>query len=362
MRKRLILLLIALLLIGSGAALYYAAVRFLPGFVREKLVKGLTEATGRPVTLDRVRLEFRKGFIIDNLRIYTEAGGEKTLLSIDEADAAVILVPWGRERKLLIPSLRLYGVRLDLVRGADGNLNIQDILERRKTTAGGVRPVVKFVQVADSEIVFVDQMRPAPSTTMLQLPSATAKASWNKIFLNADTEIVFNGIRVPAVLDGAYTYKDARWDVRLSARDVDPAPFLPYLPPLPFLWKQGMVRQVRLDATLRQNALLLRPRVVLAAAAGSGDAVSWQDADVVCEAVLDAPATDWARGRLDGRVTVATASFHFEKGGAAGDGRVTDLTGPFTWSANGFEMALAGRAQAPRIILADTIVSDTAAD
>jgi len=360
--RRRTVLIVLLVLLATGYGLYLAAARFLPGFIREKLVGGLAKATERRVTCETVKLEFWRGIIIRNLRVFALDDTDKILLSVDEAAATVIFLPWGKERKFLIPSLRLYGARIDLTRGQDGNLNIQDILDRpKKPSSPGIRPVIKYLKITDSEILFADKMLAKPSTTMLRLSEATAKASWNKASLNSNIEIIFNNISVPAALEGSYTYKENLLDLLLTAQDIDPKPFFPYIPKLPFTWTAGTLDEVRIGATIQKETLTLKPRLAFAGVAGAKERVAWDKAALVCEGTFTAPLKDLSTGRLDGRAVLASAAFHIETPFKM-IGQVTNLEGPFRWRDDDFEMMLAGTAQTQRIIAKDVIINDVTAD
>ncbi len=361
-KRRRILLIVLLLLIASGLGLYAAAARFLPGLVRRKIVAGLTEATQRRVTCGTVKLEFWRGIVIKDLRVYDKSETEKTILSVDEASAVFILLPWGRERKLLLPSVRLYGARLDLVRGSDGNLNIQDVIDRRKpSAAAGIRPVVKNLTITDSEVVLRDEMRATPTTTMVRLSKGKARTSWNKLFIDAEAEVSFNGIAVPVACHGNYAYKEKRWDIRLTAADIDPKPFLPHLPALPFTWKDGLIRQLKIDMTLKEDTLTVKPRFTLDGVAATKKRIDLDGVVITVEAAYEAPLSDWATGRLDGRCVVKEGAFHISEP-VKTDGQLTNYLGIFTWEDEHLEATFTGTAVTPRIVIQDTILKDVRAD
>jgi len=346
-RTRVILIVVLLLLIAAGLGLYRAATRYLPGFIREKIVTGLAQATQRRVTLDTVKLDWGRGIVIRNLRVYDRAETEKAVLSVDEVDATVILLPWGKESKVLLPSVRLYGARLDLIRNADGNMNIQDLIDSAQEPSSSVSwPIVRNLKITESEVVFVDTMRPTPATTMVRLLEATAKTSWDKVFIDADTAISFNGIVVPADVSGNYAYKERRLDLRLTANNIDPKPFLPYLPTLPFTWETGVLRRLKIDVTVKEGSAIVKPQLTVDGIAASWKGTRVADGTVHIQAAYEASRAHGLEGRLNGRFAVEKAAFHVSDP-VATDGRLTGFGGGFAWHRDGFTVALSGAAEAP---------------
>ncbi len=361
-KRRRLLLIVFLLFIAAGLGLYAAAQRFLPDLVRRKIVAGLTEATRRRVTCGTINLVWWRGIVIRDLRVYDKTDAEKTILCVDEASAAFLLLPWGKERKLLIPSLQIYGTRLDLVRGPDGMLNVQDIIDRRRASAaGGIRPVVKNLTITDSEIVLRDETRTPPTTTMVRLAEGRARASWNKLFIDAKAEVSLDGIPVPVACHGNYAYKEKRWDVRLTGADIDPKPFLPRLPALPFTWKGGLIRELRVDAGLQEGTLTVKPRLVLDGVAAAKEKIELENVVMAAEAAYEARLSDWMTGRLGGRCIVKTGDFHISEPAKA-DGRLTDCQGAFTWQDRRLEATFTGTAVTPHVVIRDTILKDVRAD
>ncbi len=361
-RTRLILLITLLLFIGTGLGAYHAATRFLPGFVRRKIVDGLTEATRRRVTCDTVRLELWKGIVIRNLRVYDKTRTEETVLCVDEASAAFILLPWGKERKLLIPSVQLYGARLNLVRGKDGILNIQDIIDRPgRPAAPAVRPILKNLRITDSELVFVDEGGDTPSTTMVRLFEGKARASWNKVFIDAAAEVSFNDSTVSLACHGNYAYKEKRWDVRLTGAGIDPKPFLAYLPALPFTWKDGVIRQLKVDTTVKEDTVVLKSKLTLDGVAAVKEGIDLDDGLAHIEATYEAPRDKWREGRIQGRCRVEGAAFHVSDPFKT-DGRLKDFQGAFAWQDENLSAVLTGTAATAEVVLGDVVLSDVRAD
>jgi len=360
-QRRRILLLILLLLIAAGLGLYAAAQRYLPGLVREKLVAGLAEAAQRRVTCGTVTLELWRGIVIRDLRVYDKTPTERALLSVDEVSAAFLLLPWGKERKLLLPSVRLYGARLDLVRDSDAELNIQDIIDRPRPPGADIRPIIKSLTITDSEVVLRDEMRTPPSTTVVRLAEGRARASWNKVFIDAKTEVSFNNIKVPVACHGNYAYKEDRWDLRLTSGEIDPKPFLPHLPKLPFTWKEGLIRRLKIDTTLREETLTVKPSFALTGVSAARKHVDLRDVTLAVEAAYTTPLSDWATGQIEGRCLLKEGTFHID-GPLKADGRLTKYTGLFSRKNELLEATFTGTAVTPRLVIQDAIAKDVRAD
>lgn len=269
MTKRRLLASIAIAL-GSLAALFVgaSAIAFLlvdvDALVHEQIQRyrpAIEERLGREVEVGAVSTRFfpTLGARIEGIRVGAAPGAENEgpLLAIGSAgfDLDLLGVLLSAGRKVDLDAIYLDGVRVEVVRRADGTLSLDDILARlekpaeeeeaaqEETDLGEIleRIAVGEVRMADAAIVLVDRAAPggAPVESAIRQidlrlrdfrfgkpVSVQLRAAAFAEKRNVDVQAVVGPIPADLKLEGLPPVRDVR--MRLDRLDVAPA--LPYLP------------------------------------------------------------------------------------------------------------------------------------
>ena len=167
MKKVIIISLIILVALFSVGIVYLNNV-YLPKTIKALLIKTIEEQTNSKVTLESLRVNIFKGFILRNLDIHKQ---EKTLIRIKEVSC--IFFPWSLvEKKIVIPIISLNSPKVFLERRKDNTFNLKDLFSSGATnsasgsvaTPGAKAQAVKKgftvfiyrVNISNAQVIFQD--------------------------------------------------------------------------------------------------------------------------------------------------------------------------------------------------------------
>ncbi|MCX5705004.1 MAG: hypothetical protein NTZ92_02955 [Candidatus Omnitrophica bacterium] len=199
---------------------------FLPTKIKSLIIQGLSEATGKDVSLDSVQFSIFKGLVIRNLNI-SDAGN--SLISLKEGSCTFLVFPVFK-KIVILPTVALKSPVINLTRRKDGSLNILDII--RKDTQP--KPKSKFnifvykVSLRDAVIKFRDETFDVPFTKELQdldinlYLSLPAKVKFSLVLQVPASPL----IRLRAL--GEYRIPENQLDSQVVLQDFSPREFLPY--------------------------------------------------------------------------------------------------------------------------------------
>jgi len=144
--------------VGALAAIILVAWLAVPPIVRAQLESRLTEVLGRPTTVEAVAFDpFRLHLTVRKLSVARRAGVEP-LFAFDElvADLSAASL-W--HRAPVLDSLRILRPRLSLTRDAQGQYNVDDLIEAIFSKRI-VMPLVSLnnIEIDDGNVVLVDEV------------------------------------------------------------------------------------------------------------------------------------------------------------------------------------------------------------
>ncbi len=234
MRKSVKIAIFLLLAAAVGAAgLEYLNRKVLPVKTRQWTQTLASEALGRKVSVERVRLHPWHGFLLEQVVIAEEtAFGEISFLEVERLSGGILLLPLLKERKLIIPTLHIVRPKGRFLQGPKGNWNIQTLRRKQKSQAdkpGKFQLLIPKIVISKGtfDLVFGGANAPDPlqfeevnAQLTLSLP---AKARWD---LSAQLK---HEPQLPLALTGSYSVKEKL--LKLEGKSDVPLSFvLRYLP------------------------------------------------------------------------------------------------------------------------------------
>ncbi|MFA5038605.1 MAG: AsmA-like C-terminal region-containing protein [Candidatus Omnitrophota bacterium] len=254
--KRLKIFLAAGLLLVSilAAGLFYANKVFLPKFLSDKIIEGISEFSSSKVTLRSLRLSLLKGIVLSDLTIYEAADPEKQLAHIEELSASFLIWPFFKEQRVILPSLKLKGVSLSLVR-QENALNITPLTDKI-TQKNGKTPavLVKNLFIWDALILWQDLTFPQPVSASLCLKQAEVKTGVLKTLFSASGSLERDSRQSFFSTDGNYGFREQSLHGRLVLRGLDVKSFPEYLALLPITPRQGILESLEGEITWQPSA------------------------------------------------------------------------------------------------------------
>lgn len=154
--KKIAIVFLFLLILISGGIIYLNKV-VLPIKIKSLIIQNLENYTGKKASLESVRFSLLKGLILQNL---TLSDGQKTLISVKEASCVFLILPIFKEKKIIIPLIKLRQPRVFLNRRADNSINLMELVPRKETEEKkhkfGI--IVLGINVSDGYIDFQDDI------------------------------------------------------------------------------------------------------------------------------------------------------------------------------------------------------------
>lgn len=150
------LLFVFIFLIAAGAAgLFYLNKVVLPIKIKSLIIQNLESYTRKKASLKSVRFGLLKGFILEDLTLYD---GGKRLISVKEASCVFLILPIFKEKKIIIPVIKLREPRIFLNRRADNTINLMELIPGKKAEEKKQKfgIIVSGINVSDGQIDFQD--------------------------------------------------------------------------------------------------------------------------------------------------------------------------------------------------------------
>ena len=251
LRFKLIIVFIVFSLLSAAGTIYLNKV-FLPTKIKSLIIQGLSEATGKDVSLDSVQFSIFKGLVIRNLNI-SDAGN--SLISLKEGSCTFLVFPVFK-KIVILPTIALKSPVINLTRRKDGSLNILDIIPKDTQP----KPKSKFnifvykVSLRDAVIKFRDETFDVPFTKELQDLDINLYLSLPvKIKFSLVSQFSANPlIRLRAL--GEYRIPENQLDSQIVLQDFSPREFLPYYQNFGLSFPQGSI-DGQVNLKLRDNVV-----------------------------------------------------------------------------------------------------------
>lgn len=238
LRFKLIIVFIVFSALATAGIVYLNKV-FLPTKIKSLIIQGLSEATGKTVSLDSVRFNIFKGLVIRDLNI---SDGDNPLVSFKEGSCTFLVFPVFK-KIVILPTVALRSAVINLTRRKDGSLNILDIIPKDTQP----KPKPKFslfvykVSLRDAVIKFRDETFDTPFTKELQDLDIN-------LYFGLPAKVKFSLVsQIPAsplirlrVL-GEYRIPGNQLDSQIVLHDFSPREFLPYYRDSGLTFPQGSI-------------------------------------------------------------------------------------------------------------------------
>ena len=227
-----ILMVVIVLSAALAAGLAYLNRSVLPGKARRWAEQAASQALGRPVTIERVRLHVWHGFILENINVAEDSRfGSQPILHVDQISGGVLFLPLFKQRQLIIPTLHIAGSHLRLLEDSNGRWNFQTLALKPSAAAPNRHPfglIIPHLLLSDG-VLEADLARGKPTHLELR--------NWNlEMHLALPAEIdgttsaqLQGPLPTPLQLRGVYHLKERRFELQSHSNWVLPI-LLSYLP------------------------------------------------------------------------------------------------------------------------------------
>ncbi len=252
MRKKIIVGILLIFLTGLAIATAYFTQNILPRLLKQKITEELSKFTSSNVIVEDVRFNLIKGATISGLVIFEKDDPKKVLMFAKECSASFLIIPFFKENKIIVPSVKLSDAHFHLVRNKDNTLNIGYLIDKIKQTGNsGKTPslLIKNVQVKNSSLLFTDLAFPAPLSTRLGINNLKINTSWDKavfqIFCEVSRENDITNLRVR----GSYLFPRRLLRAEALADKINFKAYDEYLKLIPVTFEQGQLSGLKMVAS-----------------------------------------------------------------------------------------------------------------
>src|SRR3989339_373966 len=166
--KKISVILLSLLVLISCAIIYLNKV-VLPVKIKALIIEAVEKQTGKRASLESVRFNLFKGLVLSGLNLYD---GQQKLIGIKEASCSFLILPILKEKKIIIPSLKIKEPYLYLERRLDNTFNLLDLIPKKTSPEGKQQFnfIVSGIRVLNGRVDFQDNaVSPAFSKSLDQI-------------------------------------------------------------------------------------------------------------------------------------------------------------------------------------------------
>lgn len=186
----------------------------------------------RPVTIEEIHFSPWRGFIVRNLTVYQKDDLTRVFAQADEISFHMLLAPIFQQKLILIPSLRVSGPFVQIVREDTNRWNFSDLLAAKQPSPNSWTIAPRKIIVKDGEIAYLDQTTAEPFQEVISDISLDARLSLNKI-VRFTLEAQIPRRESAVSIKGNYHIDERKLSSRISAQNIPLAHYLSLVPSTP---------------------------------------------------------------------------------------------------------------------------------
>jgi len=155
MKKKIAFILLAFIMLGTIAYFYVNRI-LLPGQVKSSLEARISEITHRSAVIEKIRFRMTKGISLENI-LLKETDTGQTFLQIDEIRFNILIIPFLREKSVIIPRIIIKKPVTQLIQHADGSFNFSNILEKKDTapSVGQTKIFITQIKIIEGKVDYL---------------------------------------------------------------------------------------------------------------------------------------------------------------------------------------------------------------
>jgi len=266
MKKKVIIIFILLLLFGIIGGLLYLNNVYLPTQIKARIIAGLSSSLNYDADISTIHYNPFKGLVINDIFIYDKVKNqENTILYVKEARFNVLLLPFFKEGKVIIPVLHIDEPAINIHYHKDQTFNFSRALSRvddnkqPKKQNGKFQLLIYKIKLFGGKISFKDERFDAPFTKEIQDVDIglTLRPLTKVAFLAKAKLLNENKPFGKFSLQGNYDFASKALNLKTDLTNIEIADFKAYLTNLPFAIAKGSIPASALNLSLKENIINL---------------------------------------------------------------------------------------------------------
>lgn len=184
MKRKLFFIFLAFVMLGTIAYLYFTNI-FLPVKLRQIILTKAQETLHRKVSFSEIDFKPIKGFTIHDVKIYEKDNPDDLFLKVDDINFNIILTAFWKNKTVIIPTLRIHGPFISLIRQDQGTWNFSDLIPSPQKPGPTAKKdtfnlFARKIVLTDGEVNFHDRTKSEEFFETLKNINAGAVLSLNK--------------------------------------------------------------------------------------------------------------------------------------------------------------------------------------
>ncbi|MEK6715744.1 MAG: AsmA-like C-terminal region-containing protein [Candidatus Omnitrophota bacterium] len=254
MIKKLLLILFILSLFISALAVYLNKV-YLPVKVKSLIVEGIEGSIGRKAALRAIKLNILKGLVLEDLTIFgQDPKTEPVFLKIKQLSVGWLILPFLKQKQVIIPLVNIYSLELNLQRRRDNALNVPLLKQGMDKAPKGFPLIIYKVNIQGAKINFTDELV-TPSYSQSALLNLTLSFSLPKMIRYSLSGNLENSDKSPVFLEakGSFDLGSKELSSAIKAENLNLESIVCYCKEVPFHINKGIIQKLEGNAAFKDD-------------------------------------------------------------------------------------------------------------
>ena len=306
MKKKNILILLGLVLLGVIAYLYFRNV-FLPIKLKGLVGKQAQEFFHRPTSIGEIHFSLIEGFILKDIQVLSNDVPHTPFLFIKKATFKILFTPLIKKKQVIIPSLKIEKPFAHLIRENNSTWNFSDLINAKKDKGqNGFSLLLGALDISNGTLNFTDKTRDqefSESISNITLHTAFSLEKIIKLFFEAKIPQVNSLLKA----EGFYDLTTRKFSSQMTVENIDLGRYFPLLnTENAFLLKTGVISSAAFNLTYQNQDLQLL---------GGGDIMDMhlvlgESREITGNLKITDSSLTWQNGKLDLNGSFTFPSIH----------------------------------------------------
>ena len=226
MKKKLILIIISLIIIGT-AAYFYVDTVFLPVQFKRFIISKAEKLLDRRVLISVIDFKPFQGLILKNITISRKSEPDQFFFKSEEITFNLLLIPFFQKKAIIIPSIKIKKPFIIITRDKKGEWNFSDLLDLKKTSGRKNFPpiLLRKLNLEHGTIHFIDESQKKTFTESIENIHLDTTLSLNK-GIRFIAQAYIPELKSTFKIKGNHNIVTKKLTAQVAVKDVHPARYL----------------------------------------------------------------------------------------------------------------------------------------
>ncbi|MFC1645899.1 AsmA family protein [Candidatus Omnitrophota bacterium] len=252
-----ILLIVILLIVSLAIGIHYLNTYYLPKVIKAKIIQEAAKQLDIDIGVGDIKFELFKGIVLHNLSI-SNKNSPIPNLQIDRVSATLLIFPLFNQKKIIFPSINIYGPKYDIIRLEGNKFNFQDFIPKQINQGKTSSPysfLIYRIDIFDSQINFLDKTTHPNIVQALELKNLGIQISPSGLNFNLHGKLINDKQTSLLKLSGNFKFETSELNISSELDKLNALPYLVYFKELPVNIKSLLLENIDAKCTLLENKL-----------------------------------------------------------------------------------------------------------